>query len=146
MVEYRALALEPFITQAATEEAKDFASDILRKELAKPEIDLVPLVMEEDGEKYAVITGNSIKGAFRAAISAQLTQAGIEVCVQDVKKGDVLPEGRKEQCKPENPCFVCTWFGTAGRQGVLHFSFLRSVNTLKDVLATEPHTDDCLKG
>ena len=139
MIEVKAVTIEPFVTQAATEEAKDTVIDALRKTLSKPEPDLVPLVMEEDGKKYAVITGNSLKGTFRSIISAQLTKAGKDVCVQDVKLGDSgLPEGRKEQCKPDNPCFVCKWFGTAGRQGALHFGFLRSVKPLEEILAFEP--------
>jgi len=136
-IEYKATALEPVITQAATEEAKTEISDLIGKTYAKTEIDLVPLVMED----RAVITGNAVKGVFRHVISAQLTAAGIKVCIQSVKLGEgaKIPEGeRKPQCPPDNPCFVCTWFGTASRQGALYFSFLRSVKPLEEVIVGEP--------
>ena len=140
-IEYKAVALEPVITQAATEEAKTDISDLIGKTYAKTEIDLVPLVM---GNK-AIITGNAVKGLFRHIISAQLTAAGVRVCVQNVKlgEGEERPEGRVEECTAENPCFVCTWFGTAGRgsaarQGALHFSILESEKPLNDVIISEP--------
>ena len=138
MIEYRAITVEPFITQAATEEMKDFVACALGKELAKAEPDIVPLIMEEEDKRYAVITGNSIKGLFRSIISAQLTKAGKRVCVQNVKLGGNRIDGRREQCEPENPCFVCKWFGTAGRPGALHFSFLRSVKPIEEVLVSDP--------
>jgi len=135
-IEYKATALEPVITQAATEEAKTEISDLIGKTYAKEEIDLVPLVM---GDK-AIITGNAVKGLFRHLISAQLTAAGVPVCVQDVKlgEGSQVPPERKKQCEPENPCFICTWFGTASRQGALHFSILESTKPLREVLVSEP--------
>lgn len=135
-IEYRAETLEPLLTQPATDEAKEEISEVLGKSLAKPELDAVPLVI---GNR-AVITGNAVKGVFRHLISAQLTAAGIPVCVQKVKLGEdaSIPEGRKEQCEPNNPCFVCTWFGTASRQGALHFSLLTSVKNIDEILAEEP--------
>mgnify|MGYP003879123969 CR=1 FL=1 len=135
-IEYRAVALEPVITQAASEEAKTEVSDLIGKTYAKAELDLVPLVM---GDK-AVLTGNAVKGLFRHIISAQLTAAGIKVCVQNVKLGEGAsrPEERASQCPPDRPCFVCTWFGTASRQGALYFSFLESTAPLEDILVDEP--------
>ncbi|RLE71529.1 MAG: hypothetical protein DRJ37_04775 [Thermoprotei archaeon] len=135
-IEYKATAIEPVLTQAASEEAKTEIGDIIGKTYAKPELDAVPLVIENK----AVITGNAVKGLFRHLIAAQLTEAGIPVCVQRVKlREDVSPpEGRNEQCPPDNPCFVCTWFGTASRQGALHFSFLESTKPIEDVLVSEP--------
>ncbi|OYT26207.1 MAG: hypothetical protein B6U95_07705 [Thermofilum sp. ex4484_82] len=135
-IEYRAKTLEPLLTQPATEEAKEEISEILGKVLAKTELDAVPLVI---GNR-AVITGNAVKGVFRHLISAQLTAAGVPVCVQKVKlgEGDRVPEGRLNQCPPNNPCFVCTWFGTASRQGALYFSLLTSVKNIDEILAEEP--------
>ena len=140
-IEYKAVALEPVITQAATEEAKTEVSDLIGKTYAKEEIDLVPLAM---GDK-AIITGNAVKGLFRHVISAQMAAAGLPVCVQKVKlsEGESIPEGRIEECTAENPCFVCTWFGTAGRgqrarQGALHFSILESKEPLSEVIVSEP--------
>lgn len=132
-IEYKATTLEPFLTQPATDEAREAIGEVLGKALAKPELDAVPLVI---GGR-AVITGNAVKGVFRHVISAQLTAAGISVCVQNVKLGEKPPE-RAEQCSPHEPCFVCTWFGTASRQGALYFSFLTSAETVEKVLADEP--------
>lgn len=135
-IEYKATALEPVITQAATEEARTEISDLIGRTYAKPEIDLVPLVM---GDR-AVITGNAVKGVFRHIISAQLTAAGIAVCVQKIKLGEgaEVPKERQSRCSPEDPCFVCTWFGRASRQGALYFSFLKSVKPLEEVIVGEP--------
>ena len=143
-IEYEAETLEPFITQATSEEAKEEVDSILSKKLPKTLLDSVPLVM---GDR-AVITGNAVKGVFRHVLSAQLTEAGHEVCVQEVKlpkpkkskedKEKLIPEGRKEQCTPEDPCFVCMWFGTASMQGALYFSFLKSSDAIKEILLEEP--------
>lgn len=134
-IEYKLTTMEPFITQPATEEARETIGEVLGKELAKAELDAVPLVI--DG--YAVITGNSVKGLLRHIISAQLTAAGIDVCIQAVKLVEgKLPEGRKPQCSPDNPCFACRWFGTASRQGALYFSMLRSTKAIDEVLVDEP--------
>ena len=132
-IEYELKTLQPFITQSAYREASEEIEVMLRKEIPK-DLDFVPLVVDD----RAIITGNSIKGLFRHIISAQLTQAGQEVCVQEVKLESTRPEGRKEQCKPDNPCFVCTWFGTASRQGALHFSFLKSVEKIENILLASP--------
>jgi len=133
-IEYNVVTLEPLLTQAAYEEAKEEVDSILGKHIPKDLPDAVPLAI---GDK-AVITGNAIKGVFRHLISAQLTEAGVSVCVQQVKCKGAPPSGRKNQCPPESPCFVCTWFGTPSRQGALHFSLLRSVEDLEAVLSGEP--------
>lgn len=135
-IEYKLTTMEPFITQPATEEAKEAVGEIIGKELAKAELDAVPLVIGG----CAVITGNSIKGLFRHIVSAQLTAAGIDVCIQGVKLGErsKLPDGRKPQCSPDNPCFACRWFGTASRQGALYFGMLKSVKPIGEILVDEP--------
>jgi CRISPR/Cas system CSM-associated protein Csm3 (group 7 of RAMP superfamily) len=136
-IEYKVVTKEPFITQAVSEELKREIEHFIDKDIPKTSLDAVPLILED----HAVITGNTVKGVFRHIISAQLTQAGHEVCVQDVKleKGEKPPEGRREQCKPNNPCFVCKWFGTASRQGALYFSFLKSVKKIDEgILLDEP--------
>lgn len=136
-IDYEVEALEPLLTKAAYEEAKEEVADMLDKTLPKPELDAVPLFI--DGR--AVITGNAVKGVFRHIISAQLTEAGKRVCVQEVKKRegvDVKELGRVEMCKPDDPCEVCKWFGTAGRQGALYFSMLWSKGSREEVLAAEP--------
>jgi CRISPR/Cas system CSM-associated protein Csm3 (group 7 of RAMP superfamily) len=142
-IEYRATVLEPFITQTVSEEAKEDVDAMLEKKLPKT-IDSAPLLLGD----VAVITGNTLKGIFRHLISAQLTEAGHKVCLQkvklpksedkDEKEGKTTIPGRKEQCSPEEPCFACTWFGTASRQGALYFSFLRSLKRAKDIILDEP--------
>lgn len=136
MIEYKAVSREPVLTAPAEEEAKIEVEKLLDKRLAKTYPDLVPLIFEG----YAAFSGNAIKGLFRHLISSQLTNAGVRVCVQKVKLGGKKepPEGRTPQCGPEDPCFVCTWFGTPSRQGALHFSFLKSVKPFKEVLAENP--------
>jgi CRISPR/Cas system CSM-associated protein Csm3 (group 7 of RAMP superfamily) len=132
---YRAIAIEPVLTRSADEETKYRIDEIIGRKTEKTTPDMVPLVF---GDRV-VFTGNAVKGLFRHVISSQLTSAGHTVCVQDVKapkKGP--PEGRQQQCKPENPCFICTWFGTGSRQGALHFSFLESVKNVSDVVARDP--------
>jgi CRISPR/Cas system CSM-associated protein Csm3 (group 7 of RAMP superfamily) len=156
-IDYEVEALEPLLTGAAYEEAKEDVSDLLGKELPKTEPDAVPLFIED----RAVITGNAVKGVFRHIISAQLTEAGQKVCVQEIKlrKGvNAQKLGRIESCEPDNPCQVCKWFGTggrrssrkqdsdeqdsgrssSGRQGALYFSMLVSRESIKDVLMKEP--------
>jgi CRISPR/Cas system CSM-associated protein Csm3 (group 7 of RAMP superfamily) len=131
-IEYKVITLEPLLTQAADEETKEKVDRMLSRKIAKDLPDAVPLVISD----MAVITGNAVKGVFRHLISAQLTEAGIPVCSQKVK--GVVPEDRKAECPPDNPCFACTWFGTPSRQGALHFSMLRSAKSLKEVLASDP--------
>lgn len=136
-IEYKIETKEPFITQAVSEEVKRLVEDKIDREIPKTSLDAVPLLIEG----RAVITGNAAKGVFRHVISAQLTEAGHRVCVQDVKieRGEAPPEGRASQCKPKEPCFVCKWFGTASRQGALHFSFLKSVKSVDEgILVEEP--------
>ena len=133
-IEYKAVSMEPILTQAATEEAQELVDSIIGKKIPKDMPDAVPLII---GGK-AVITGNAVKGVFRHLISSQLTKAGLRVCCQKVKSRSGIPEGRVSECSPENPCFVCTWFGTPSRQGALHFSLLRSVKEIEEVLADEP--------
>jgi CRISPR/Cas system CSM-associated protein Csm3 (group 7 of RAMP superfamily) len=136
-IDYEVEALEPLLTKAAYEEAKEEVADMLDKTLPKPELDAVPLFVEG----RAVITGNAVKGVFRHIVSAQLTEAGKRVCVQEVKKRegvDVKGLGRVQMCQPDDPCYVCRWFGTAGRQGALYFSMLWSRGGGEEVLAAEP--------
>lgn len=133
-IEYKVVTLEPFVTQPATEETKEKVDKIIDKHIQKDLPDVVPLIIEDK----AVITGNAVKGVFRHVISAQLTEAKIPVCSQEVKRKEGVPEGRKEQCSPDNPCFVCTWFGTPSRQGALHFSFLRSTRNIEEILVGDP--------
>jgi len=136
-IDYEVEALEPLLTRAAYEEAKEEVADLLGKTLPKPELDAVPLLIEG----RAVITGNTVKGVFRHIISAQLTEAGKIVCVQDVKKREGVNAedlGRRRMCGPDDPCEVCKWFGTAGRQGALYFSMLWSKGGMEEVLAAEP--------
>lgn len=133
-IEYKAVSMEPIITQAATEETQELVDSIIGKKIPKDMPDAVPLII---GGK-AVITGNAVKGVFRHLISSQLTKAGLRVCCQKVKGRSGIPEGRVSECDPENPCFVCTWFGTPSRQGALYFSLLRSVKGIEEVLADEP--------
>lgn len=143
---YKAITMEPFLTKGVSDELREDIGDKLGKTLPKPDLDAVPLVM---GDK-AILTGNAMKGIFRHLLSAQLTQADIKVCVQEIKvrppefEGDkqsvekIKEMGRLEECKPDNPCFSCTWFGTPSRQGALHFSFLKSKENLDKILAEEP--------
>jgi len=134
-IDYKATAMEPVLTRSADEETKYKIDEIVGKKMEKTAPDMVPLVF---GDKV-IFTGNAVKGLFRHIISAQLTSAGHKICVQDVKASrEQLPQGRQRQCSPENPCFVCTWFGTASRQGALHFSFLESVRNVEDVVAKDP--------
>lgn len=133
-IEYKVTTLEPFLTQPASEETKEMIDRILGKHIGKDMPDAVPLVV--DGK--VVITGNAAKGVYRHLISAQLTAANIRVCTQDVKSKGSVPEGRERQCPPDNPCFICTWFGTPSRQGALHFSFLKSPRDVKDALLSDP--------
>jgi len=132
-IEYRVTTLEPILTQAATEEAKELVDSIIGKTIPKDLPDAVPLIL---GNR-AVITGNAVKGVFRHVISAQLREAGVPICYQGVKYTEGKPP-EEWQCKPENPCFACTWFGTPSRQGALYFSFLKSVDDVEEVLAGEP--------
>lgn len=141
--------MEPFLTRAASDEMKEEIGDLLGKSLPK-DLDFVPLTM---GDR-AVITGNSVKGKIRHVISAQLTEAGIDVCVQETKleipgglkrkEREAYVEqkskelGRLKWCKADNPCFACTWFGTVSRQGALYFSMLKSVKPINDILTGEP--------
>lgn len=129
---YKAVTCEPLLTQAADEDTKERVDRIIGRRIVKDLPDAVPLVIGD----IATITGNAVKGVFRHLISAQLTEAGIDVCSQKVK-GDAL-EGRIDQCPPNDPCFACTWFGTPSRQGALYFSMLRSTKSLKEVLAGDP--------
>ncbi|MEM2954131.1 MAG: RAMP superfamily CRISPR-associated protein [Candidatus Bathyarchaeia archaeon] len=146
-IDYKAVTVEPFLTKGVSDELRDEIGDMLGKTLPKADLDAVPLVM---GDK-AVLTGNAVKGIFRHLLSAQLTHAGVDVCAQEIKLR--VPEskdeekikiemrskiGRKEECKPDDPCFVCMWFGTVSRQGALHFSFLKSVKGLDEILTEEP--------
>jgi len=143
---YKAITMEPFLTKGVSDELREDIGDKLGKTLPKTDLDAVPLVMEDK----AILTGNAMKGIFRHLLSAQLTQANIKVCVQEVKvrpsegEGDKKPAeklkelGRLKECKPDNPCFICTWFGTPSRQGALYFSFLKSKEDLDKILAEEP--------
>ncbi len=133
-VEYKVTTLEPLLTQAATEETKETVDSILGKKIPKDMPDAVPLIIEGK----AVVTGNAVKGVFRHLISSQLTEAGVPVCCQRVKGGNIPPEGREKECPPDKPCFVCTWFGTPSRQGALHFSLLTSVKGIEEILAGDP--------
>ena len=145
-IEYKAITMEPFLTRGVSDELKDEIGDLLGKTLPKPDLDAVPLIMDNK----AVLTGNAVKGIFRHLLSAQLTHAGIKVCVQDVKVRPIEPGSQKQsedkvkemgrltQCSPDNPCFICTWFGTASRQGALYFSFLKSVKDIEEILVEEP--------
>jgi hypothetical protein len=135
-IDYKAKAVEPLLSRSSGRGQGAKAPDRSAKELGIG-IGTAPLIC---GGR-AVITGNAVKGVFRHLLAAQLTGAGIPVCVQDVTlEGVVLPEeiGRKRQCAPDDPCFLCIWFGTVGRQGMLHFSFLRSVGAAEDVVSEEP--------
>lgn len=165
-IDYKVVTMEPFLTRAVSDELKGEIGDKLGKTLPKPDLDAVPLVM---GDR-AIITGNAVKGIFRHLLSAQLTEANIQVCVQSIKvreeikssvekelkekglKGDELKKqleeklkeklkktmGRLEECKADNPCFICTWFGTPSRQGALHFGILQSTGILDEILIDEP--------
>ena len=133
-VEYKVTTVEPLLTQAATEETREVVDSILGKKIPKDMPDAVPLIIEGK----AVVTGNAVKGVFRHIISAQLAEAGLDICCQKIKGRGNPPEGRVAECTPENPCFVCTWFGTPSRQGALHFSLLRSVKGIEEVLAGDP--------
>jgi len=132
-IEYKITTLEPFLTQAATEETKEVVDSTLSKSIPKDLPDAVPLIFEGK----AVITGNSVKGVFRHLISSQLREAGVPICFQEVKYGSEAPRELKE-CKPDKPCFACTWFGTRSRQGALYFSMLKSQENLESVLAADP--------
>ena len=133
-IDYRAIAKEPILTMTADEETKELADRIVGKKIQKTYPDLVPLIFEG----RAGFSGNAVKGLFRHLIAAQLTAAGIPVCVQDVKAPEGVPEGRRRQCKPPDLCFVCNWFGTASRQGALHFSFLLSTQPYEEVISKDP--------
>lgn len=153
-IDYRAITMEPFLTKGASDELRDEIGDKLGKTLPKPDLDAVPLVIGNQ----AVLTGNAVKGVFRHLIAAQLSNAGVKVCVQEVKvrpvesrgsedveqviKKKAEDMGRLPPCEPDNPCFTCTWFGTmtkrGARQGALSFGFLRSVRELDEILAEEP--------
>jgi CRISPR/Cas system CSM-associated protein Csm3 (group 7 of RAMP superfamily) len=128
-IEYKVTTLEPLLTQAATEEAKEVVDSVLGKTIPKDLPDAVPLIYEGK----VVITGNAVKGVFRHLISSQLREAGVFICFQEVKGPN--PVG---QCPPNNPCFACTWFGTPSRQGALHFSMLKSKEPIEKVLAGDP--------
>lgn len=134
-IEYKAVTIEPLLTQTVSEDAREEIDVRLGKRLPKV-LDAVPLVI---GDR-AVITGNTVKGLLRHLISAQLAAAGHDICVQEVKlgKGVAPPKGRIKECKPNDPCFACTWFGTGSRQGALYFSFLMSDEDIDKVLAREP--------
>ncbi len=135
-IEYETTAVEPLITKAGDEESQEYVDSIIGKSLQKDLPDFVPILLDNK----AVVTGNAVKGVFRHVVSAQLTAANVRVCVQNVKlgEGESPPADRKGQCSPDDPCFVCTWFGTASRQGALYFSFLESVETVENIL---PSTD-----
>ena len=133
-IDYRAIAKEPILTMTADEETKELADRIVGKKIQKTYPDLVPLIFEGK----ASFSGNAVKGLFRHLIAAQLTAAGIPVCVQDVKAPEGVPEGRRRQCKPPDLCFVRNWFGTASRQGALHFSFLLSTQPYEEVISKVP--------
>ncbi|MEM2046184.1 MAG: RAMP superfamily CRISPR-associated protein [Candidatus Bathyarchaeia archaeon] len=142
-IEYIATCTQPILTRGVSDELREEIGDKIGKTLPKPDLDAVPLVMDD----RAVITGNAVKGIFRHILSAQLTEAGHDICIQSVKireemrknlKENLKKLGRKEECKPEDPCFVCMWFGTPSRQGALHFSFLMSEKNLDEILISEP--------
>jgi len=135
-IEYRMVFMEPFLTRGVSDELVEGIGNLIHRRLPK---DAVPLVM---GDR-AVLTGNAVKGVFRHIISAQLTQAGVDVCFQKVKVSPGASQrieemGRVNACQPDNPCFVCAWFGTSGRQGALHFSFLKSTKSINEILVGEP--------
>lgn len=132
-IEYKVTTLEPILTQAATEETKEIVDSALGKTIPKDLPDAVPLIFEGK----AIITGNSVKGVFRHLISSQLREAGVSICFQEVKYGSGTPMGQG-QCPPNNPCFVCTWFGTPSRQGALYFSMLKTLENVEKALAGDP--------
>ena len=133
-IEYRAVAKEPIATNALDDSTKQLAARIVGKGIKKLEPDIAPIIYEGK----AGFSGNAVKGVFRHLISAQLTAAGLPVCVQKVKAQEGEVKGRREQCPPDNPCFMCTWFGTPSRQGALHFDFLLSVKPYKEVISKDP--------
>jgi len=107
-IEYRAVAKEPIATIALDEKTKELASRIVGKNIKKVLPDVAPITYEG----RAGFSGNTVKGLFRHLISAQMTAAGIPVCVQRIKAPEGVPKGRREQCQPPNLCFICNWFGT----------------------------------
>ena len=98
-IEYRAMAKEPIATNALDDSTRQLAARIVGKEIRKMEPDIAPIIYEGK----AAFPGNAVKGAFRHLISAQLTAAGLPVCVQKVKASEGQPKERREQCPPATP-------------------------------------------
>lgn len=132
-----------------TEEAKDlWVKADLRESVAR-RIEEIPVIFGETLEGNPVISGNEAKGIFRHFIAASLTSKGHEVCVPSTKRHMVerregrteirefyIPQERLSECKPEETCFICQWFGTAGYESPLSFSFLICDKPFKEVMST----------
>jgi CRISPR/Cas system CSM-associated protein Csm3 (group 7 of RAMP superfamily) len=114
------------------------------EEAISKQIEELPFTLGDIEDGKPAISGNEVKGIFRHFISASLISKGHKICIQDVKRHvkykedgreyGMLPEPNTiKQCSPENPCFACKWFGTAGYESPLHFSFLVCNETFKKV-------------
>ncbi|RLF92914.1 hypothetical protein DRN52_07245, partial [Thermococci archaeon] len=118
-----------------TEDARDiWVKAGLREHVAR-RIEELPVVFGETLEGKPVISGNEAKGIFRHFIAASLTAKGHKICVPSTKRHMVaikekkvreyyIPPERIVECRPEEMCFICRWFGTASYESPLSFSFL----------------------
>lgn len=132
-----------------TEDARDlWVRAGLREDVAR-RVEELPVVFGETLEGNPIIGGNEVKGIFRHFIAASLTAKGHKVCVPSTKRHMAKKtEGRREvreyyipperlsECRPEEMCFICRWFGTAGYESPLSFSFLICDKPFKEVMST----------
>jgi CRISPR/Cas system CSM-associated protein Csm3 (group 7 of RAMP superfamily) len=146
-IEYRLEVCEDSIllySRGRTEEAKElWARADIQDAIAKS-LEELPVVFGETLSGNPVISGNEAKGIFRSFIAASLTSKGHKVCTPSTKRHLVetdrtkeyyVPEERLDGCPPEQPCFVCRWFGTAGYESPLQFSFLVCDKPFKEVMS-----------
>ena len=132
-----------------TEEARDIWARAGLREAVARRVEELPVVFGETLEGKPVISGNEVKGIFRHFIAASLTSKGHKVCVPSTKRHMVkrregkrevreyyIPEERLSECRPEEMCFLCRWFGTASYESPLYFSFLVCDQSFKEAMST----------
>jgi len=146
-IEYRLEVCEDSVllySRGRTEEAKELWMRADVHDAVARQLEELPLVFGEVLSGNPVISGNEAKGVFRSFIAASLTSKGHKLCTPSTKRHLIetdkvkeyyIPEERLEGCPPEQPCFVCKWFGTAGYESPLQFSFLVCDKPFREVMS-----------
>lgn len=150
-IEYNLTVCEDSIllySRGRTEEARELWMRVGLPEAIARQIEELPMVIGETINGKPVISGNEVKGIFRSFIAASLTAKNHKVCTPSTKmhiieerkddriiKRYFVPVERLEECPPEKMCFVCRWFGTAGYESPLHFSFLVCDRPFSEVMS-----------